>query len=116
MFLIRLSRSSHLRAVRSALDTDPAHTSLPRRDDGMKREHTRSQAALVVERSPERRGNVLSLMARIGERREPSARRSGLEGFLAALPRLFPARAGSGADGGRFATDRSRSTFGNDAA
>jgi hypothetical protein len=83
----------------------------------MKREHTRSRAALVVERSPERRDNeVLSLTARIPARRGPSARRNGLEGFLAALPRMFPACAGGGADGGRFATDRSRSTFGNDAA
>lgn len=82
----------------------------------MKREHTRSRAVLVVERSSERRGNVPSLMARTRKGRGPSACRSGLEGFLAALPRLFPARAGGAADGGRLAPDRSRSTFGNDAA
>ena len=81
----------------------------------MKREHTRSRAVLVVERSSERRGNVPSLMARTRKGRGPSAP-VRTEGFLAALPRLFPARAGGAADGGRLAPDRSRSTFGNDAA
>jgi hypothetical protein len=54
-------------------------------------------------------------MARTRKGRGPSAP-VRTEGFLAALPRLFPARAGGAADGGRLAPDRSRSTFGNDAA
>jgi hypothetical protein len=80
----------------------------------MKPQHSRSRAVLTLKRSSQRTGaDVTPLTARFRERQDPSARWTGLEGFLAALPRLFPARV----DGGpAIATGRAHSTFDNDAA
>ena len=84
----------------------------------MERERTRSRADLAVERSPERMdGDVIPLMAPSRDRREAPAHWSGLEGFLAALPRVFATHTPRRATGRReIANDRSRATFGNDAA
>lgn len=84
----------------------------------MKRERARSRVALTTERPPARMDdNVRRLADRTRERREPSAHRSGLEGFLAALPRVFPARAASRAARAHgIANDYLRSTYGDDAA
>ena len=84
----------------------------------MKRERTPSRVALTTERPPERMDdNVLRLSDRLREPREPSVDRSGLEGFLAALPRVFPSRADSRALRAReVANDHVRATYGDDAA
>lgn len=67
----------------------------------MKRERTRSRAALAMARSTERlRGDVVPLAARPRERRAASPPWSGLEGFLAALPRVLTSRAESRATHG----------------
>jgi len=84
----------------------------------MERERIRSRAGLAVERSPERMGgDVTPLMAPSRDRREAPAHWSGLEDFLAVLPRVFATHTRRRATGRReIANDRSRSTFGNDAA
>ena len=84
----------------------------------MKRERTPSRVALTMERPPERMDdNVLRLTDRLRARREPSAYRSGLEGFLAALPRMFSMRAGNrAARAHEVLNEHVRSTYGDDAA
>ncbi len=84
----------------------------------MKRERTRSRDALTAERPPERMDdNVRQLADRTPERREPTAHRGGLEGFLAAVPRMFSSPADRRAIRAREAANaRARSTYGDDAA
>ena len=98
---------------------DPVRTtSRLRRNDAMERERIRSLAVLTAERSAKGMGgDVLPLTARIRKPSGPAVHWSGLDSFLAALPRVFPSGARGRADGGRAKEiGRSRSTFGNDAA
>jgi hypothetical protein len=84
----------------------------------MKRERIRSRVARTVDDLPARvDGNVLRLTDRPRARREPPIEWGGFQGFLAALPRLWPARAERRAATGRAnGTDRARVTHGDDAA
>ena len=79
----------------------------------MKRERSRAQVALSVERPSEGMGeNVLPMSARPRARRVPSAQWRGLDGFLAALPRVLASPAANR----DLASGRARTTFGDDAA
>ena len=83
----------------------------------MERERIRSRAGLAVRRSPGLMGRDGTPSAQPRERRGPSLHWSGLQGILAALPRVFATPARDRASSGRgIATNPGRSTFDGGAA